>query len=168
MTGFNIFKKIWLYRAKKQIIKKYNQRECDNTMIMFNKVYSNCQYDMFMIHTSLVQILRDIDFDGIESDLYEYIYRLQQLYENLNVVKRKFVNLFKQYSHCVRMYHWMYTHGHHKKYANVFDDGQTFKMCYKSKIEKYVMEFKPFDISLELKKYKINKRKKELENDFDC
>ena len=61
----------------------------------------------------------------------------------------------------------MYTHGHHKKYAGVFDDGLTFKMCYESKIEKYVMEFEPFDISLELKKYKINKRKMELENDFD-
>lgn len=34
-------------------------------------------------------------------------------------------------------------------------------------IEKYEMEFEPFDISLELKKYKINKRKMELENDFN-
>lgn len=70
--------------------------------------------------------------------------------------------------HCVRIYHWMYTHGHHKKYAQIFDDGLTFKRCYESMIEKYEFEFEPFDISLELKKYKINKRKRELENDFDC
>lgn len=164
MTGFNIFKKIWLYRAKKQIIKKYSHYDCNRTLNLFMKSFWEYQYDMFGIHTSLVQILRDIDFDGVESDLYEY--RLQKLNENLNYVKRKFVNLFKQYSHCVRMYHWMYTHGHHNKYANILDNGQDFKLCYESKIEKYELEFKPFDIEYEIKKYKINKRKQELEKDF--
>ena len=60
----------------------------------------------------------------------------------------------------------MFTHGHHKKFAKIFDDGQTFKRCYESKIERYEFEFKPFDIEFEIKKYKINKRKKELEKDF--
>lgn len=72
-----------------------------------------------------------------------------------------------EYRHCVRMYHWMYTHGHHKKYAKIFADGMKFKNCFELKLEKYEFEFKPFDISLKLKKYKINKRKKELENDFN-
>ena len=163
----NIIKKIWLYKAKKKIIEKYNQRECDNTMSMFNKVYSNCQYDMFMIHTQLTRVLIEMEKDESANRFYIED-SLEKMNYNLVKVKETFVDLFKQYRHCVRMYHWMYTHGHHKKYANVFDDGQTFKMCYESKIEKYVMEFEPFDISLELKKYKINKRKKELENDFDC
>lgn len=160
----NILKKIWLYKAKKQIIEKYSQIECDRTLDLFMKSYREYQYDMFGIHTNLVQVLRDID-DGINRSWYEH--RLQQLITNLDNVKDKFVKLFKQYRHCVRMYHWMYTHGHHKKYARIFDDGLTFKRCYESRIEKYVMEFKPFDISLELKKYKINKRKRELENDFN-
>lgn len=160
----NILKKIWLYKAKKQIIEKYSQIECDRTLDLFMKSYREYQYDMFGIHTNLVQVLRDID-DGINRSWYEH--RLQQLITNLDNVKDKFVKLFKQYRHCVRMYHWMYTHGHHKKYARIFDDGLTFKRCYESKIEKYVLEFEPFDISLELKKYKINKRKRELENDFD-
>lgn len=160
----NILKKIWLYKAKKQIIEKYSQIECDRTLDLFMKSYREYQYDMFGIHTNLVQVLRDID-DGINRSWYEH--RLQQLITNLDNVKDKFVKLFKQYRHCVRMYHWMYTHGHHKKYARIFDDGLTFKRCYESMIEKYVMEFEPFDISLELKKYKINKRKRELENDFD-
>lgn len=159
----NIFKKIWLYMAKKQIIEKYGQLECDRTMDLFMKSYREYQYDMFSIHTNLVQVLRDID-QGIDNGCE---YRLQKLIANLDNVKGKFVKLFKQYRHCVRIYHWMYTHGHHKKYAKIFDDGLTFKRCYESKIEKYVMEFEPFDISLELKKYKINMRKKELENDFD-
>ena len=159
----NIFKKIWLYMAKKQIIEKYGQLECDRTMDLFMKSYREYQYDMFSIHTNLVQVLMDID-QGIDNGCE---YRLQKLIANLDNVKGKFVKLFKQYRHCVRIYHWMYTHGHHKKYAKIFDDGLTFKRCYESKIEKYVMEFEPFDISLELKKYKINMRKKELENDFD-
>ena len=161
----NILKKIWLYKTKKKIIEKYSQLECDRTMSLFMDKYREYQYDMFGIHTNLVQVLRDIDQGCIERDWYEY--RLRKLIANLDNVKDKFVKLFKQYRHCVRMYHWMYTHGHHKKYAKIFDDGQTFKMCYESKIEKYVMEFEPFDISLELKKYKINKRKRELENDFN-
>lgn len=149
--------------AKKQIIEKYGQLECDRTMDLFMKKYREYQYDMFGIHTNLVQVLRDIDH-GIDSGCE---YRLQKLILNLDNVKGKFVKLFKQYRHCVRMYHWMYTHGHHKKYAQIFDDGLTFKRCYESMIEKYEFEFEPFDISLELKKYKINKRKKELENDFN-
>lgn len=151
--------------AKKQIIEKYGQLECDRTMDLFMKSYREYQYDMFGIHTNLVQVLRDIDQGCMERSWYEY--RLQKLIANLDNVKGKFVKLFKQYRHCVRMYHWMYTHGHHKKYAQIFDDGLTFKRCYESMIEKYEMEFKPFDISLELKKYKINKRKRELENDFN-
>lgn len=149
--------------AKKQIIEKYGQLECDRTMDLFMKSYREYQYDMFGIHTNLVKVLRDID-QGIDNGCE---YRLQKLIANLDNVKGKFVKLFKQYRHCVRMYHWMYTHGHHKKYAQIFDDGLTFKRCYESMIEKYEMEFKPFDISLELKKYKINKRKMELENDFN-
>lgn len=162
----NIIKKIWLYKAKKKIIEKYNQRECDNTMRMFNKVYSNCQYDMFMIHTQLTRVLIEMEKDESANRFYIED-SLEKMDYNLIKVKECFVDLFKRYRHCVRMYHWMYTHGHHKKYANILDDGQTFKMCYESKIEKYVMEFEPFDISLELKKYKINKRKRELENDFN-
>lgn len=149
--------------AKKQTIKKYGQLECDKTMSLFMQKYREYQYDMFGIHTNLVQVLRDID-QGIDSGCE---YRLQKLITNLDNVKDKFVKLFKQYRHCVRMYHWMYTHGHHNKYAKIFDDGLTFKRCYENMIEKYEFEFKPFDISLELKKYKINKRKKELENDFN-
>lgn len=159
----NIIKKIWLYKAKKQIIEKYGQLECDRTMSLFMDKYREYQYDMFGIHTNLVKVLRDID-QGIDSSCE---YRLQKLITNLDNVKDKFVKLFKQYRHCIRMYHWMYTHGHHNKFANIFDDGLTFKRCYESMIEKYEFEFKPFDISLELKKYKINKRKKELENDFN-
>ena len=159
----NIFKKIWLYTAKKQIIEKYSQLECDRSMDMFMKDFREYQYEMFSIHTSLVQILREID-QGVERSWYES--RLHRLTENLDNTKAKFVNLFKQYRHCVRMYHWMYRHGYHKKYAKIFDDGHTFKRCYESKIERYEMEFKPFDISLEIKKYKIDKRKRELENDF--
>lgn len=160
----NILKKIWLYKTKRQIIEKYSQIECDRTLDLFMKSYREYEYNIISIHTNLVQVLRDID-DGINSSWYEY--RLQKLNANLDDVKGKFVKLFKQYRHCVRMYHWMYTHGHHKKYARIFDDGLTFKRCYESKIEKYVLEFEPFDISLELKKYKINKRKRELENDFN-
>lgn len=166
MTGFNIFKKIWLYRAKKQIIEKYSHVECDRSLDLFMKSYREYEYDIFCIHQSLVQILNEIEYGYgyMKSEWYEY--RLQKLNENLNDVKRKFVNLFKQYSHCVRMYHWMYNHGHHNKYAKIFDDGQDFKWCYESKIAKYELEFKPFDIEYEIKKYKINKRKKELEKDF--
>lgn len=164
MTGFNIFKKIWLYGAKKQIIEKYSHVECDRTLKLFMRSYREYESAIFGIHTNLVQLLRDIDFDGIESDLYEY--RLQKLNENLNNVKRKFVDLFKQYRHCVRMYHWMYTHGHHNKYAKIWDDGQKFKNCFELKLEKYELEFKSFDIEIEIKKYKINKRKQELEKDF--
>lgn len=160
----NILKKLWLYKAKKQIIEKYNQFACDRSMELFMNDYREYEVSIFSIHTNLVQLLRDID-DGINRSWYEH--RLQQLTENLDNIKVKFVNLFKQYHHCIRMYHWMYTHGHHKKYAKIFDDGLTFKRCYESKIEKYEMEFKPFDISLEIKKYKINKRKMELENDFN-
>ena len=160
----NILKKIWLYKTKRQIIEKYSQIECDRTLDWFMKSYREYEYNIISIHTNLVQVLRDID-DGINRSWYEY--RLQKLNANLDDVKGKFVKLFKQYRHCVRMYHWMYTHGHHKKYARIFDDGLTFKRCYESKIEKYVLEFEPFDISLELKKYKINKRKRELENDFN-
>lgn len=160
----NILKKIWLYKAKKQIIENYNQIACDKSMDAFMASYREYEMGIFSIHTNLVQVLRDID-DGINRSWYEH--RLQQLTTNLDNVKGKFVNLFKQYRHCIRMYHWMYTHGHHKKYAKIFDDGQTFKWCYESKIEKYEMEFKPFDITLELKKYKIDKRKRELENDFN-
>lgn len=160
----NPIKKIWLYKAKKQIIENYNQVACDKSMDLFMKSYREYEMGIFSIHTNLVQVLRDID-DGINRSWYEH--RLQQLTANLDDCKAKFVNLFKQYRHCIRMYHWMYTHGHHNKYARIFDDGLTFKRCYESKIEKYEMEFKPFDISLELKKYKINKRKKELENDFN-
>ena len=149
--------------AKKQTIKKYGQLECDSTMSLFMQKYREYQSDMFGIHTNLVKVLRDID-QGIDSGCE---YRLQKLITNLDNVKYKFVKLFKQYRHCVRMYHWMYTHGHHNKYAKIFDDGLTFKRCYENMIEKYEFEFKPFDISLELKKYKINKRKKELENDFN-
>ena len=149
--------------AKKQTIEKYSQLECDRTMDLFMKKYREYQYDMFSIHANLVQVLRDID-QGIDSGCE---YRLKKLIETLDNVKGKFVKLFKQYRHCVRMYHWMYTHGHHKKYARIFDDGLTFKRCYESMIEKYEFEFEPFDISLELKKYKINKRKRELENDFN-
>lgn len=151
--------------AKKQIIEKYSQLECDRTMRLFNNTYRAYEHDMFGIHSNLVQILREIDLGCIEREWYEQ--RLKYLIANLEDLKGKFVRLFKQYSHCVRMYHWMYTHGHHKKYARIFDDGLIFKRCYESKIEKYEFEFKPFDISLELKKYKINKRKRELENDFN-
>ena len=160
----NLIKKIWLYKAKKQIIENYNQVACDKSMDLFMKSYREYEMSIFSIHTNLVQVLRDID-DGINSSWYEH--RFQTLIKNLDDVKARFENLFKQYRHCIRMYHWMYTHGHHKKYARIFDDGLTFKRCYESKIEKYEMEFKPFDISLEMKKYKINKRKKELENDFN-
>lgn len=151
--------------AKKQIIEKYNQLECDKTLYLFNNTYHAYERDMFGINTNLVQILREINFGCIEREWYEQ--RLKYLISNLEDLKGKFVRLFKQYRHCVRMYHWMYTHGHHNKYAKmIFDDGLTFKKCYESRIEKYLMEFEPFDISLELKKYKINKRKRELENDF--
>ena len=166
MTGFNIFKKIWLYRAKKQIIEKYSHVQCDRTLNLFMRSYSEYENAIFGIHTNLVQVLRDIDFGCMDMDSDWYEYRLQKLNENLNYIKRKFVNLFKQYSHCVRMYHWMYTHGHHNKYANILDDGKNFKLCYESKIEKYELEFKPFDIEYEIKKYKINRRKQELEKDF--
>ena len=152
--------------AKKKIIEKYNQLECDKTLDLFNNTYHAYERDMFGINTNLVQILREIDLGCIEREWYEH--RLKYLIANLEDLKGKFVRLFKQYRHCVRMYHWMYTHGHHNKYAKmIFDDGLTFKKCYESRIEKYVMEFEPFDISLELKKYKINKRKRELENDFN-
>jgi hypothetical protein len=162
----NIIKKIWLYMAKKKIIEKYNQLECDKTLDLFNNTYRAYERDMFGINTNLVQILREIDLGCIEREWYEH--RLKYLISNLEDLKGKFVRLFKQYRHCVRMYHWMYTHGHHNKYAKmIFDDGLTFKKCYESRIEKYLMEFEPFDISLELKKYKIYKRKKELENDFN-
>lgn len=153
--------------AKKQIIEKYSQLECDRSMSMFNKVYSNCQYDMFMIHTQLTRVLLEMEKDE-SADRFYIEDSLEKMDYNLVKVKENFVDLFKRYRHSVRMYHWMYTHGHHKKYANIFDDGLTFKRCYENKIEKYEFEFKPFDISLELKKYKINKRKRELENDFDC
>jgi hypothetical protein len=161
----NIIKKIWLYMAKKKIIEKYGQLECDKTLDLFNNTYHAYERDMFGINTNLVQILREIDLGCIEREWYEQ--RLKYLISNLEDLKGKFVRLFKQYRHCVRMYHWMYTHGHHNKYAKIFDNGQTFKKCYESRIEKYLMEFEPFDISLELKKYKIYKRKKELENDFN-
>ena len=164
----NIIKKIWLYKAKKKIIEKYSQLECDRSMSMFNKVYSNFQYDMFMIHTQLTRVLNEMEKDE-SADRFYIEDSLEKMNYNLVKVKENFVKLFKQYRHCVRMYHWMYTHGHHKKYAKmIFDDGLTFKKCYESRIEKYLMEFEPFDISLELKKYKIFKRKRELENDFDC
>lgn len=165
MTGFYIFKKIWLYRAKKQIIEKYSQLECDNTMSMFNKVFSNCQYDMFMIHTQLTRVLNEMEKDESADRLYIED-SLEKMDYNLVKVKENFEDLFKQYRHCVRMYHWMYNHGYHNKYAKIFDDGQDFKWCYESKIEKYELEFKPFDIEYEIKKYKINQRKKELEKDF--
>ena len=161
----NILKKIWLYKAKKQIIEKYNQFACDKSMDMFMKDYREYEVSMFTLHSNLVRLLNDIDKEHVNSSWYEY--RFQQLTENLDNVKGKFVILFKQYRHCVRMYHWMYTHGYHKKFAKIFDDGLTFKRCYEDKIEKYEMEFKPFDISLEMKKYKIDKRKRELENDFN-
>lgn len=161
----NILKKIWLHKAKKQIIEKYNQIACNKSKILFMKEYRICEHDMFNIHSCFVQILRDIYKDNAIIDLYEQTW--QKLISDLEEVKRRFEITFKEYHHRVRMYHWMYTHGHHKKYAQVFDDGQTFKSCYENKIEKYEMEFKPFDITLEWKKYKIAKRKKELENDFD-
>lgn len=160
-----LIKKIWLYKAKKQIIEKYNQVACDKSMDLFMNDYRNYEVDMFSVHTNLVKLLRDIDQGYIDRTWYEY--RLQKLITKLDDVKARFEKLFKQFSHRVRMYHWMYTHGHHNKYARIFGDGLTFKRCYESKIEKYEMEFKPFDISLELKKYKIDKRKRELENDFD-
>ena len=160
----NIIKKFWLHKAKKQIIEKYNQRACNRSMNLFMKDYREYEYAIFGIHANLTMILLDIDQGMDKSGWYEQ--SLQNLNTYLEEVKEKFVKLFKQYRHCIRMYHWMYTHGHHNKYARIFDDGQSFKNCYESKIEKYEMEFKPFDISLELKKYKINKRKRELENDF--
>lgn len=161
----NILKKICLYKAKKQIIEKYNQVACDKSMDLFMEKYREYEMGIFSIHTNLVQLLRDIDQGGVYRNWYEE--RFQKLIRNLDKVKSRFEKLFKQYRHCIRMYHWMYTHGHHKKYARIFDDGLTFKRCYESKIEKYEMEFKTFDISLEMKKYKINKRKMELENDFN-
>ena len=161
----NILKNIWLYTAKKKIIEKYGQLECDRTMYLFMREYRICEHDMFNIHVTFVQILKDIDKDIARIDLYEQSF--QKLISFLEEVKRRFEILFKQYHHSVRMYLWMYIHGHHKKYAQVFNDGQTFKSCYENKIEKYEMEFKPFDITLKWKKYKITKRKKELENDFD-
>ena len=163
----NIIKKLWLHKAKKQIIEKYNQRACNRSMSLFMKEYRMCEQDMFNIHSSLISILRDIDqcIDDIDRSGYEY--RFQKLIEYLEDVKIRFEITFKEYHHSVRMYHWMYMHGYHNKYAQVFGDGQTFKSCYEDKIEKYEMEFKPFDITLEWKKYKIAKRKKELENDFD-
>lgn len=151
--------------AKKQIIEKYGQLDCDRTLNLFNKTYREYEHEVFGIHTNLVLLLRDIDQGSMDRDWYEY--RFQKLITNLDKVKERFVRLFKQYRHCVRMYHWMYTHGHHKKYAKIFADGMKFKNCFELKLEKYEMEFESFDISLELKKYKINKRKRELENDFD-
>lgn len=162
----NLIKKYWLYKAKKQIIEKYNQIACYRSMNLFSKDYLDYELTIFDIHRCLVQILSDID-DQDCADRSWYELRLQKLNENLDNVKEGFVRLFKRYHYCVRMYHWMYTHGHHNKYAQVFSDGQTFKNYYENSIERYEMEFKPFDISLEMKKYKINKRKKELENDFD-
>ena len=161
----NIIKKIWLYKAKKQIIEKYNQVDCFNTMDRFMDNYRQYEFGMFTLHENLVRLLNDIDKDNVNTSWYEH--RFQALITDLDDGKVKFEKLFKQYRHCVRMYHWMYTHGHHNKYARVFSNGRTFKECYEDKVEKYEMEFKPFDISLELKKYKINKRKMELENDFN-
>lgn len=161
----NILKKLWLYKAKKKIIEKYNQHACDETLFSFMDKYRDYEYGIIHVHTNLVQIFWYIDYGCADRSWYEY--NLQKLNKNLEDGKVKFENLFKQYRHSVRMYHWMYTHGYHNKYAKVLNDGELFKECYESKIEKYEMEFKPFNISFELKKYLIEKRKKELENDFD-
>lgn len=160
-----LIKKIWLYKAKKKIIEKYNQRACDETMDLFMEKYRDYEYGIIYVHTNMVQIFRYLDYECVNKSWYEH--KLQKLNKNLEDGKILFEKLFKQYRHRVRMYHWMYTHGHHKKYARILTDGKIFKVCYESKIEKYEMEFKPFDISLELKKHTIEKRKKELENDFD-
>lgn len=102
-------------------------------MSLFNKVYSNCQYDMFMIHNQLTCVLNEMEKDE-SADRFYIEDSLEKMDYNLVKVKENFEDLFKQYSHCVRRYHWMYTHGHHNKDAKIFGDGLTFKRCYESMI----------------------------------
>ena len=77
--------------AKKKIIEKYNQLECDRTMNLFNKTYRAYEHDMFGIHTNLVQILREIDLGCIEREWYEQ--RLEYLISNLE----KYCHLIAKY-----------------------------------------------------------------------
>ena len=58
--------------AKKQIIEKYGQLECDRSMDLFNKTYREYELEVFGIHTNLVHLLRVIDQGCIDRDWYEY------------------------------------------------------------------------------------------------
>ena len=147
------------YKARKQIIEKYNDAQCSLNFTEFKskvKEYNRC---FFIQHHNVENLLTAYDkndYDEISISKW-----LDALSNNTTLLKQEYENLLKFNAHKVRMAHWMYVH--HKSKIMV---GETFKEYYELMKDKYEQEFKHFDVSFEYKKYKIKKRKEELEDDF--
>ena len=103
----NILKKIWLYKAKKQIIEKYNQFACDKSMDMFMKDYHDYEMSIFSIHTNLVRVMRDID-NGINRSWYVIPTSVNRSWYNIPTSVYTIVNI-PHYSNQICM-NTKYTH----------------------------------------------------------
>lgn len=155
-----IFKKIWI---KKRLIEKYNQCVCNDCLYNFSKDCKKFQKAFNSVHLSLTRFLFILEKEDPYFLKNEPILLSIQM-RKLETIKTDFENLLESRAHDVRMFSWMYKHRYHKN--DSIKNGADFKNYYLQMKEKYELEYKLFDISLEIKKFYINQRKKELENDF--
>jgi len=147
------------YKARKQIIEKYNDFQCTLNFSEFEtkvKEYNRC---FFIGHHNVENILTAYDKNAYDESSISNWLKLSS--NNITTLKQDYENLLKFNAHKVRMAHWMYVH--HKSKIMI---GKTFKEYYELMKDKYEREFKPFDVEFEYKKLKIKKRKEELEEDF--
>lgn len=147
------------YKARKQIIKKYNDFQCSLNFTEFNSIVKEYNRCFFNSHHNVNYIFTAYDVN--EYDELSINDWLNELSNNITRLKQEYEELLKLNAHKVRIAHWMYVH--HKSKIMI---GKTYKEYYELMKDKYEQEFKPFDVSFEYKKYKIKKRKEELEEDF--
>lgn len=103
-----IKRKYKLYKARKQIIKKYNDFQCSLNFSEFKsriKEYNRC---FFNSHHDVEHIFTAYDVN--EYDELSINDWLNELSNNITTLKQEYENLLKFYAHKVRMAHWMYVH----------------------------------------------------------
>ena len=160
LTMINFIKRKYKwYKARKQIIKKYNDFQCTVNFAEFESKVKDYNRWFFGCHHNVENILTAYDKNAYdESSISNW---LNAMSKNISSLKQDYENLLKFNAHKVRMAHWMYVHNKSKIMI-----GKTFKEYYELMKDKYEREFKPFDVAFEYKKLKIKKRKEELEEDF--
>lgn len=130
--------------------------------------YVNSMYKIYLSDLGdYVRLLKNEIIIGNINNIKDPIHKEQLNYcqDRVDKIKYKIQNLDVRYRHEIRLYSYFYKHGYLS--AKEKHIAENYLAKYKDNVFKYEKDFKCFDYKIDNKKFIIEERMKEMEEDFN-